>query len=408
MTDGNANNAALQKIYWMVGNASSNFPGGSSGIGCLLNFGYSDAYRVQLYFKKPSSGETYYRICVNSSWTNWAKFLDDVSDLPKLLKSKTPSGGGSYGPSDANNAENNTVSFINGVYTNYPYPTADNEWLNRGILLTSGYDSSYGCQLLITRYGELWARGVFGGSWQAWKKAYNSNNDIKNNLFSMDGINVFSPQIASFASIGACGDSFTAGYMYDKDDVLRSSNYDYAWPTILGRKNGMGVGIYAVAGRTAIDWLTDYRCLAAMQADTAKEIYIVALGINDPLETFGTPDDIDLDNLLNSESTSCGSFGKIKYYLQQKGGDNVKIVLCTIPYDNATNRTKNALIKGCADKLGIACAETAYITQESPYWYQSHPTKMGQTVLCDIIQKAVEKAMVTYGSYFNLFTYTGS
>ena len=92
--------------------------------------------------------------------------------------------------------------------------------------------------------------------------------------------------LAMFTDIAAVGDSFTAGYLYNKagmyhdDDYVPDGTYRaISWPAVMGRLYGINVANYSKAGATTRSFVEEL--LDGMMADEPKQLYILALGLND-------------------------------------------------------------------------------------------------------------------------------
>lgn len=391
-TISDANDAELNKFYWISGK-TTNFPNNDSRVGLLMNMGYSSTYRTQIYILGYGSEapKYYVRNIIGSTWTNWYLLANEEGVLRNNRQSYD------VGPNDADNAVNNTFICVVNKTTNYPYENASGFLYTNYSLASAGY----GIQMFISRttnntYGRptIYVRSKNNNVFYRWHKlAIEGNPTI---------------QLSMFKSIAACGDSYTAGYSVDKDGTVREKAFQNSWMRTLARKNGLFGGIYAKTGVTTSSWLTDSDCLPALQADSNHyELYIIFLGFNDSVSDFGTADDIDLENPLNSANTSCGNFAKIKYYIEQKD-PNAKIVICKLPQGGANTKeqvdTKNPLIEACATKLGVGCASIPDFpsSNDNVYKQSNHGTNVGYSYLASAIEYGVCKALaMTYYIGFN-------
>ena len=119
-------------------------------------------------------------------------------------------------------------------------------------------------------------------------------------------VKVFDRQFVSlsmFESMGVIGDSFASGEIYVSGN--HADYYNLSWGQILGRMCGINVANYSVGGETAKSWLTDsVHGKTAMEADTQKNIYIIALGINDAnrfgIGGLGTEEDLSSSSTANT------------------------------------------------------------------------------------------------------------
>lgn len=395
-TISDANNAELNKFYW-ISNQTANFPNNDSKVGLLMNMGYSSTYRTQIYILGygTNAPKYYVRNIVGTSWSNWYELAREEGLLRNTRQNYD------VGPNDADNAVNNTFICVVNKTTNYPYENAS------GFLYTnySLADDKYGVQMFIARTTNnmtnrptIYVRSKNNNVFYEWQKlAIEGNPTI---------------QLSMFKSIAACGDSYTAGYSVDKDGTTREKAYQNSWIRTLARKNGFFGGIYAKTGVTTSGWLTDSDCLPALQADSNHyDLYIIFLGFNDSVSGFGTDEDIDLENPLDSANSSCGNFAKIKYYIEQKD-PNAKIVICKLPYGGANTSeqvdAKNPLIEACATKLGVGCASIANFraSNDNIYMQANHGTRVGYSYLASAIEYGVCKALAM--NYYVGFDYDSS
>ena len=111
------------------------------------------------------------------------------------------------------------------------------------------------------------------------------------------GCDIARPDISMFESIGVIGDSFASGVI-DINGTLET-HYNVSWPQILKRMTGCNVVNYTKGGLSTKTWLTDAEYgLAKLNSETANNLYVIALGINDGNQNIpvGTIADITSDN----------------------------------------------------------------------------------------------------------------
>lgn len=131
-------------------------------------------------------------------------------------------------------------------------------------------------------------------------------------------------------SWGFVGDSLASGVFFGYKDGVEWSdtNYDISWGQFMVRAMSAEGKNYSVGGQTAKWWVNNYlppteRSLAGVQADTPKQAYIIALGVNDngylstlynntvatDMEDIAA--DIDLDNPSNNANTFAGWYARV-------------------------------------------------------------------------------------------------
>lgn len=153
--------------------------------------------------------------------------------------------------------------------------------------------------------------------------------------------NVVIAPVNMFYSIGAIGDSYTAGSALSSDGGTWQDVTDLSWIATMGKRAGIYWSNYGKGGATTKSYITDK--LPSVLSGQAKDLYFIALGINDSLQnlTVGTVADIKDDYTQNGESYY-GWYGSIISQVQAHA-PKAKIVLVKIwtngtskiPYDNA-------------------------------------------------------------------------
>lgn len=224
---------------------------------------------------------------------------------------------------------------------------------------------------------------------------------------STDFVNHHSEYISlsMFQTIGVIGDSFASGSIYYSSTV---SAYPLSWPQVMGRKIGADVVNYTEGGLSTKDWLTDANHgLPALLADTVKQLYILALGINDNTQinagtlVLGTLDDITDDYTQNPESFY-GNYGRIIGNIQAHA-PNAKIVILSIA--RPIERNMDTHLVAIAEKCGLP-----YIQLTDDEYFNSglyfgsmvsnHPLAYGYAGMANAIQRLIEKSIADNTSYF--------
>ena len=272
------------------------------------------------------------------------------------------------------------------------------------------------------------------------------------------------PAISAFRTIGILGDSYSSGSFYFPVPVstehpngysnqlgsneYTSDRYTTSWGKQLGRMtgrdNGKNVMIYAKGGWTAKKWYQDTtgsgRSWGKFDRDMqpkngteggkAKDLYIIAFGINDYREiveksgqnvdlTYDWGDPTDITNYSNiTDSTSnfyylkapntfFGVYNKIIRNIKRWTPDSIIIILSYLKYEQgfetARDFTNQKLIK-IANTFNNAGESVVYIDVNGDPFFNSdfykkkayinhHPTVIGHAGMATAIARLISKAM---------------
>jgi len=277
-------------------------------------------------------------------------------------------------------------------------------------LWTVKLDDSNLLQLAYEAHGtKPYLRAKVNGMWWNWEKIG------KEAAEEVEDAMAVTSTIALFPSVGCCGDSFTAGYLYNKTD---SQQYDpdyvpngeypaIGYPAVMGRLYGTEVTAYAKGGLTSTAYRTDAKGLPALLADTPKYLYIIALGLNDKTQNvpIGVEADIDTEP---STPTYLGNMGHIIRQIETHA-PYARIILCKSLWMN--NYYYNYISSGVellSSHLGIPYIETkgdAYF--ESDYYKNGlkglHPTAPLYAGIGKRMGELVGKCVIDNPSYFYNF-----
>lgn len=200
-----------------------------------------------------------------------------------------------------------------------------------------GQYASAAVQLLVGRVtggavrSELYYRISWGGvsspTWSDWKQAETAGT-------SFMGIN-----LSLFERVGVIGDSFASGSNNYNEGV---TNYAVSWLQIMKRMHGWTeADNYSKGGLTSRTWLTNAAGLQKLNETGWKQLYFIALGIND-----SNPDErnvpvgviADFTNTTTPPDTFYGNMGQIYRAIKAK---NSAAVVCfiTIPRFDAEGET---------------------------------------------------------------------
>ena len=259
------------------------------------------------------------------------------------------------GVTDMNNLEDNTIVYAstNSVPSHFP-----NTIFTVGYFMTVALNATNRVQIGVDAYGELMAmRSEVNGTWGAWSRVITD---------SSAGSIAESSSVALFETVGCCGDSFSSGYLYNKTDspfydptyVPNGEYPKISYPTIMGRIYGCDVSTYATSGVTTGTWMTTSSCLPALLADDPKQLYIIALGLNDKTQEIPAGVEADLDT-PPATATALGNWGQIIRAITTHA-PNSKIILvksmwvCNEGYTSPNTYYNNLWAKGSANLSGVA------------------------------------------------------
>ena len=331
------------------------------------------------------------------------------SDITKALKTVNVNHTSNYTFTDLNEINDNSVYYVSPSRVTGNYPPN----LGAAYVETTKLNTENKMQTAYSAYGtRAYIRACVGGAWGEWTEitlggSY-SEAVTKSEFYETS-------TIALFPSVGCCGDSFTAGYLYNKEDSVHYDpdyvpNGEYpaiGYPAVMGRLYGTEVTAYAKGGLTSTAYRTDAKGLPALLADEPKYLYIIALGLNDKTQNvpLGVEADIDTEP---STPTYLGNMGAIIRAIQSHA-PYARIILCKSLWMN--NDYYNYISDGIellSSHLGIPYLET----KGDPYFESSayknglkglHPTAPLYAGIGKRIGEKVGKCVFDNPSYFYNF-----
>lgn len=242
-------------------------------------------------------------------------------------------------------------------------------------------------------------------------------NSVKTVIEDM-GANTSYMSFSMFDDIGVCGDSYTAGAICDRNGSMGDLRVLGFCPygNIIERMTGVNVETYAVSGATTVNYQTNENCLPKILNDTAKQLYIFALGINDYSNRgsvpLGTIDDIKEDYTLNP-NTFYGNYGKILAQVIAHA-PNAKIILSSVFIPTFSNGAyydfSAAAIAEIAAHFNIMYIDTKEIQYLNSVGYNNiisanggHPTAPLYSAIALSVKELVEKNIKNNLTYYNSF-----
>lgn len=219
--------------------------------------------------------------------------------------------------------------------------------------------------------------------------------------------NILIASVNMFYSIGAIGDSYTAGAALSSDGKTWQDVTDLSWIATMGKRAGIYWSNYGKGGATTKSYITDK--LPTVLSGQAKDLYFVDLGINDYLQKIpvGTISDIKDDYTENGESYF-GWYGSIIAQVQAHA-PKAKIVLvkiwtdgtAKIPYDNAIDKIAEHF------RLPVINPFDDVFFNSSLYldnMVSGHPTAMGYACMGLAMERLFSKCVVENANYFKYAT----
>jgi lysophospholipase L1-like esterase len=219
--------------------------------------------------------------------------------------------------------------------------------------------------------------------------------------------------VSMFDTIAVCGDSYTAGAIYN-GETLRGEFEKASWGKTLGKLNGLDVNVYAQGGATTETFITRNSCLPSLLADTASDLYILALGINDYNHvTLGTIADIHED-YTDNPNTFYGNYGRIIAQIKAHA-PNAKIIIVKvfIPtlYSGVFYNYSSSAIEAIANKFSIPYIDTKDDGYFSSSLYvnnilanSGHPTAPTYSGIAVAMDKLISKCIKDNLNYFVTYT----
>ena len=215
--------------------------------------------------------------------------------------------------------------------------------------------------------------------------------------------NIVIAPVNMFYSIGAIGDSYTAGSALSSDGKTWQDVTDLSWIATMGKRAGIYWSNYGKGGATTKSYITDK--LPTVLSGQAKDLYFIDLGINDYLQkiTVGTIADIKEDYTENGESYF-GWYGSIIAQVQAHA-PKAKIVLvkiwtdgtAKIPYDNAIDKIATHFGLPVIDPFDdIFFNSSLYLDN----MVSGHPTPMTYPCMGLAMERLFSKCVIENPSYF--------
>lgn len=269
-----------------------------------------------------------------------------------------------------------------------------------------------------------WNLDVFSVEYDAENNGYipytEKKEKVKTNIVECDELrctNFLSGIMASvnmFGSVGAIGDSYTAGYSAYSDNSGGVEMKEQSYVATLCKRAGIDWANYGVSG----DYTASYNAssINAVLSDTPKDLYILALGQNDINQNFtkGSVSDIDVNNWMNSSAnTFCGCYGKIitrvKNHAPKAKFIIVKSWIDWNKSDGTSYQSYDNAIEDIANLYGFPCIspfDDMFFNSDiyKNNMVQGHPTTMTYSMMGLAMERLISKCIIENPSYFKFST----
>ena len=376
-----ANDMIPNRVYtFSTAGMVADLPENSIGVGTILTFNYSDKPNGQAQFYVTGDGKAVYsRIQWSGKWYTWIPIYNkDTEDLVvRAIGEQTTSAN----TSDADDLENNRIYIVNdgsGTIKNLP------EGETTGCLMCYNYASNANSgktQIFVSPTGHVYTRVKWGptpGTWYGWHNINDRRPEVR---------------LSMFTTWGAIGDSFISGVCGNYGQFLELS-----WVQNLARQNGVECTNYSTGGLTTETWLTNSSGLTKLQADEAKKLYIVALGINDA----GTSQHVELGSLNDMNTTPhpntfYGNMATIYEAIKNKNSSAV-VVYVTIPRFYTQYIPYSEAIRSIASHYGCLCIDSDNVELFHSDWWidnlvENHPTAAMYSMMASAYQTEFSHAV---------------
>ena len=209
--------------------------------------------------------------------------------------------------------------------------------------------------------------------------------------------------IGAFGSIGAIGDSYTAGSIVKADNTwMDMPNQSYI--AVMGKRAGVSWSNYGMGGTNTRTYITN-KLPAVLSAD-ANDFYFLALGINDSslgLDYIGSISDIHDADYTQNADTFYGNYGKIIAQVKAHA-PNARFCMIKTPIYLAIWKELDTAIQAIADHYGFACIDP----KDDPYFHSktfysrvsNHPSCIGYAGMALAYERLLSKAIEKNPLYF--------
>lgn len=225
-----------------------------------------------------------------------------------------------------------------------------------------------------------------------WLNGYVEKNDL---LYT--GVNIFN-------SIGALGDSYTAGAT-KHSDATWTAEREHSYIATMGKNAGVDWANYGVSGATTRSYLTNG--LPSALVGDPHDMYFMCFGINDA-GTLGDSYIGSVSDIGDDEADSFYSnYGRIITRILAHS-PNARLCLIKIPLTNAIYDNFNTAIEGIASHFSIPVIDPFDDSFFTSSLYTSmndgHPTIAGYVGMGYAMERLFSKCVMNNVNYFRYST----
>ena len=212
-----------------------------------------------------------------------------------------------------------------------------------------------------------------------------------------------------FNSIGAIGDSYTAGSAKHSDGTW-SREIEHSYIATMGKRAGINWNNYGLPGATTRSYLSSNEGLVRVLSADANDFYFIAFGINDVnslgIDYLGSVSDIKNDYHDNPD-TFYGNYARIIEQVQNHN-ESAKLCLILPPYESGIYPQFSNAIKEIANHYSIP-----YIDPFDDDFFNSntfrnmddgHPTLAGYSGMGTALERLFSKCVEKNSNYFRYST----
>lgn len=426
------NTSHVQPVYWRNSGGNLNkigdIPINTDHVTFTDKAPNANADRLRITYSVPGSTFT---VNITSDYVvdNVAKNTTDITDInahfPKIGKRSPITEFGTFQLGSWSNSSTFSTSNTNRVGCRTPIVfdkdvriSALNGYCMSGYRGTAGFSSVGTCYLPANTELRLYIRKM-------WEDSSVANVDtFTNGIYVLDYEPLTEYErlqdtfagLEMFRTAGFIGDSYTA------------TRLGYSWVDIVQNITGVQCTKFAKSGLNTRQWLTNTTSgLPALLADTKKDVYWIALGINDgdtvdeDSTYLGSISDISGDDYTQYPNTFYGSYGKAIGYIHNYA-PKAKIVLYKPIFKSiirtlaGQSATQNG-IKEVRDAIGeiaehysLPCMDALDDVLYQSGWYAArmdsevsngtHPAVMLYPAIAKANLRLFSKCVQAYASYF--------